>query len=312
MIDLEIQDGSDDPARTADYHLLYQRELERSAALRSELEIAQNQSHAFARELSHLFQHSKKQRRELASTNSQLVRYASDLRTTITELRGANQELQEAYRDTIFRLVLASEYKDKDTGNHISRMSRYCTLLARRMGLSQQEVDNISYAAPMHDVGKIGIPDSIILKNGMLSDNEFIIVKSHTTIGSVILENARGAVLQTAQVIALSHHEHWDGGGYPQGSRHATIPLPARIVALTDTFDALTSERPYKTPYPIDLSCEIIREERGKHFDPEIVDLFLTSIDDFVSIKREIDKREPVYTSTTVVLSERDRKCPVG
>jgi putative two-component system response regulator len=286
---------------------LLREEQWRSAELRHELNIAQGQSQTYARELSNLFQHSKKQRRELANTNSQLVRYASDLRTTITDLRTAHQELQDAYRDTIFRLVLASEYKDKDTGSHISRMSRYSTLLARHMKLSQAEIDNISYAAPMHDVGKIGIPDSIILKNGMLSDNEFSIVKSHTTIGAVILENARGSVLQTAQDIALSHHERWDGRGYPNGRRHDAIPLSARIVAITDTFDALTSQRPYKSPYPIDISCDIIREERGRHFDPALVDIFLDNIEDFLTIKRDIDKKDPLHSSHDFAWSERDR-----
>ncbi len=309
MSRLEILDkASEDAPADMDFRELYFKEMQRNSELRFELELAQNQAVTFARELSRLFQHSKKQRRELAGTTSQLARYASDLRTTIFNLRSAHFELQEAYRDTIFRLVLASEYKDKDTGNHITRLSRYCTLLARRMGLPQQEVENISYAAPMHDVGKIGIPDSIILKNGMLSENEFAIVKSHTRIGADILENARGAVLKTAQTIALSHHEHWDGTGYPQGIKKTEIPLPARIVALTDTFDALTSERPYKKPYPIDISCDIIRKERGKHFDPDVVDLFLNHIDDFVSIKREIDKKEPLYSSPQVVWSERDLK----
>ena len=297
-------DGS--PDGEGGWRTLYIKELERNGKLQTELDIARTQSNTYARELSHLFQHSKMQRRELASTNSQLVKYASDLRTTYTELRVAHNELQEAYRDTIFRLVLASEYKDKDTGNHISRMSRYCTLLARRLGLSRQDIDNISYAAPMHDVGKIGIPDNIILKNGMLDEHEFTIVKSHTTIGAVILENARGTVLQTAQVIALSHHEHWDGRGYPNGLAGRDIPLPARIVALTDTFDALTSQRPYKNPYPIDISCDIIRDGRGNHFDPDIVDLFLDNIDEIVAIKREIDQRDPLHISGAFAWSERD------
>jgi putative two-component system response regulator len=293
-------------ADDASWQKRYLQEVERSNNLMSELEIAQTQAKTYARELSHLFQHSKMQRKELASTNRQLVKYASDLRTTFTDLRIAHNELQDAYRDTIFRLVLASEYKDKDTGNHISRMSRYCTMLACKMGLRRQEIDNISYAAPMHDVGKIGIPDSIILKNGMLSDNEFSIVKSHTTIGAVILENARGMVLQTAQVIALSHHEHWNGNGYPNGLAEEDIPLPARIVALTDTFDALTSRRPYKNPYPIDISCEIINRERGKHFDPDIVDLFLDNIDEAVAIKEEIDQSDPVPAACDFAWSDRD------
>ena len=306
MIGPDRSADATDGADAADWRELYRQEVERSRKLESELEISQTQSKTFARELSHLFQHSKRQRRELASTNGQLVRYASDLRTTFTDLRVAHNELQDAYRDTIFRLVLASEYKDKDTGSHISRMSRYCMMLAAKLGLTRQEIENISYAAPMHDVGKIGIPDSIILKNGRLDDDEFSIVKSHTTIGAVILENARGTVLQTAQIIALSHHEHWNGRGYPNGLAGEDIPLPARIVALTDTFDALTSRRPYKSPYPIDISCEIIRNERERHFDPAIVDLFLENIDEVIAIKREIDHSDPLPASSDFTWSERD------
>lgn len=309
MNDTEQSDATPGTSGETNWHSLYLKEHDRNRQLSSELAIAQTQSKTYARELSHLFQHTKKQRRELANTNGQLVKYASDLRTTFTDLRTAHNELQDAYRDTIFRLVLASEYKDKDTGDHISRMSRYSTLLAYKMGLSRQEIDNISYAAPMHDVGKIGIPDNIILKNGMLSDNEFSIVKSHTTIGAVILENARGMVLQTAQVIALSHHEHWNGSGYPAGLAGEGIPLPARIVALSDTFDALTSRRPYKNPYPIDISCNIIRREREKHFDPDIVDLFLENIDEVLAIKQEIDQQEPVHTMDSFRWSDRDLEC---
>jgi len=295
-----------------DFESLYHKECELNSQLSKELDIANSQSRSFSRELSRLFIYSKEQRRELNEANSQLVKYASDLRTTLGGLKNAHLELQEAYRDTIFRLVLASEYKDKDTGNHLSRMSRYSTLLAHKMGLSQQQIDNISYASPMHDVGKIGIPDSIILKKGMLTDNEFHIVKSHTTIGAVILENTRGTVLQTAQIIAHFHHEHWDGGGYPSGLTHEDIPLSARIVALTDTFDALTSHRPYKTPYPIDISCAIIKKEREKHFDPAIVDLFIDNIDEFVAIKREIDTIEPECNADDIMWSERDRHCKVA
>lgn len=292
---------------TSNFRELYLQECTKNSSLKNDLEIAQAQARTFARELSQIFQHTKVKRKELADANRQLVRYASDLRTTIADLRATHVDLQEAYYDTIFRLVLASEYKDKDTGNHISRMSKYSTQLAQHLGLSSQEIETISYAAPMHDVGKIGIPDNIILKNGMLSENEFSIVKSHTTIGSDILENAQASVLQTAQTIALSHHEHWNGCGYPHGLSREKIPLAARIVALTDTFDALTSLRPYKAPYPIDISCDIIMQERGNQFDPEIVDIFLNHIDDFVAIKSSIDNRAPDQSATMIAWSERDR-----
>jgi putative two-component system response regulator len=161
----------------------------------------------------------------------------------------------------------------------------------------------------MHDVGKIGIPDNIILKKGMLTDNEFTIIKTHTTIGAVILENSKPNVLQIAQTIALSHHEHWNGTGYPTGLHKENIPLVARIVALSDTFDALTSKRPYKSPYPVDVACEIIKKEREHHFDPDIVDAFINHIDEFARIKQEIDNADSSPDSYNFIFSERDLAC---
>jgi response regulator RpfG family c-di-GMP phosphodiesterase len=294
---------------TDDFKALYAKELKRNLELQNELEIANAQTKTYSRELSQAFLHSKHNRKQLASANNQLVKYASDLRTTFTNLKYTHRELQDAYRDTIFRLVVASEYKDKETGNHITRMSRFSTLLAQILGLSVQEVECISYAAPMHDVGKIGIPDNIILKKGMLTENEFTIIKTHTTIGAVILENSKPNVLQIAQTIALSHHEHWNGTGYPAGLVRENIPLPARIVALSDTFDALTSKRPYKSPYPIDVACEIIKKEREHHFDPDIVDAFINHIDDFTKIKHEIDTGEHPLENHDFNFSERDLAC---
>lgn len=293
------------------YQDLYLKEQLRVKELEAELQVVRDQSRTYSRELSHIYQHSKAKKKQLADTNAQLVKYASDLSTTFLNLKGAHKELQESYRDTIFRLVLASEYKDKDTGAHITRMSRFSIQLATKIGLSQSEIDNIGLAAPMHDVGKIGIPDQIILKNGMLTDNEFSVIKTHTTIGALILENSRASILQTARMIALSHHEHWNGYGYPAGSKGEHIPLAARIVALSDTFDALTSRRPYKSPYPVDIACELIKKERGKQFDPDLVDVFLNNIDDFVGIKREIDEIEPLISSYDFIWSERDTMFPI-
>ena len=296
------------PIGDIDYKMLYLQESQRVSEYQTELDFLRSQMKTYTRELSNVYQHTKYKRKQLADTNSQLVKYASDLRITIANLKQTNRELQDAYRDTIFRLVLASEYKDKDTGNHITRMSRYSTHLAACFGLSNQEVDNIGYAAPMHDVGKIGIPDSIILKNGMLTENEFSIIKTHTTIGAVILENSRASILQTARVIALSHHEHWNGTGYPCGTSGEKIPLPARIVALTDTFDALTSQRPYKPPYPVHIACKIISKGRGTHFDPLLTDIFLKHIDEFIEIKRSIDNETSESHQEQFSLSERDQQ----
>jgi putative two-component system response regulator len=299
------RDLSDSMTDSVDYKTLYQLELKRNNELENELKIADNQLKMYTKELSSAFIHSKNNRKQLASANSQLVKYASDLKLTFSNLRLAHKELQGAYKDTIFRLVLASEYKDKDTGNHIKRMSRFSAHLAHLLGLPPMEIDSISYAAPMHDVGKIGIPDNILLKSGMLTESEFSIIKTHTTIGSVILENSRSNVLQVAQTIALSHHEHWNGDGYPSGLQKDKIPLPARIVALSDTFDALTSKRPYKSPYPIDVACEIIKKERARHFDPDLVDALVKHIDEFAKIKHDIDNTDPSEVEE-FAYSERD------
>ena len=304
---MDKSDITYDTRSGTDFRELFLKERQRVLDLQNELEIQKYQASTYARELSNVYQHTKMKRKQLAQTNLQLVKYASDLRTTITNLKQANSAIQDAYRDTIHRLVLASEYKDKETGNHITRMSRYSSLLASKLGFSNQDVEAIGYAAPMHDVGKIGIPDSIILKNGMLTEGEFRIIKTHTTIGAVILEHSRASVLQTARIIALSHHERWDGTGYPNGLSKDQIPLSARIVSLSDAFDALTSRRPYKSPYPVEVACKIISYEREHHFDPKIVDVFLTNINEFVAIKREIDNEEPLQGDGRYSLSERDR-----
>lgn len=298
-------DLSDSVTDSVDYKTLYQLELKKNTELENELQIADNQLKMYTKELSQAFIHSKHNRKQLASANSQLVKYASDLKITFSSLKLAHKELQSAYKDTVFRLVLASEYKDKDTGNHIKRMSRFSAHLAHLLGLPAKEIDSITYAAPMHDVGKIGIPDNILLKSGMLTESEFSIIKTHTTIGSVILENSRSNVLQIAQTIALSHHEYWNGDGYPCGLQKDKIPLSARIVAISDTFDALTSKRPYKSPYPIDVACEIIKKERARHFDPDLVDALVNHIDEFAKIKHDIDNTDP-YETSEFAYSERD------
>ena len=224
----------------------------------------------------------------------QLIKYAHDLvkvyeseKEKRKDLETAHQELQEAYLDTINRLVLAAEYKDEDTGDHIVRMARYSALIAEKLGLPARDVRNILYAAPMHDVGKIGIPDSILLKPGKLTAEEFEIMKSHTTIGAKILGNSEAEILKIAAQIALSHHEKWNGKGYPQDLSGNEIPLFGRIVGLADVFDALTSRRPYKDPYPAEVAFEIIRGDRGKHFDPDMVDVFFENTDEVLQIKTE-------------------------
>ncbi len=187
--------------------------------------------------------------------------------------------------DTIYKLSRAAEYKDKNTGAHIMRMSEYCAVIARRIGLDETDVDMAAYGAPMHDVGKIGIPDRILLKPGKLDPDEWEIMKQHTIIGAQILAGSDAEFISLAEVIALTHHEKWDGSGYPRGLRKSEIPLAGRIVAIADVFDALTSQRPYKEPFPTEESLDMIRQSRGTHFDPEVVDAFFMIEDEIVAIK---------------------------
>ena len=223
--------------------------------------------------------------RELESSNQKLAKYAEELNAALTDLKSTHNELQSAYLDTINRLALAAEFKDEETGDHISRMSEYCALLAQKYGLETREVQNIRYAAPMHDIGKIGIPDKILLKPDRLTDSEFEIIKNHTTIGASILSNARAEVLKVAHDIALTHHEKWNGRGYPKGLKKAETPICGRIVGIMDVFDALTSNRPYKAPYPFEVARDIIKSEREKSFDPDLVDIFINHMDAFIRIK---------------------------
>jgi putative two-component system response regulator len=267
---------------------LYEQQMESAEVIERQAGLISSQAEKSAEDLTRAYDNVRKNEDELAAANDQLRKYAVDLRTTIASLRATNRELEDAYYDTIRRLVVAAEYKDPETGSHITRISRYSALLAEKMGLPPEEVRIIMYASPMHDIGKIGIPDKILLKNDVLLEPEQEIMRLHTLIGSNILADSKSKVLQCAQQIALFHHEKWNGKGYPQAVAEKEIPLPARIVTLADTFDALVSARPYKKAFPVEKSCEIIRNERGSHFDPEVVDSFFENLDDILKIRSEV------------------------
>jgi putative two-component system response regulator len=219
---------------------------------------------------------------DLEVGNKQVLQYAKDLNRVFLDLKTVYKELQESYLDTINRLVLAAEFKDENTGGHMLRIGRYCALIAKKLGLNSRTVENIRLAAPMHDIGKIGIPDTILLKKGKLSNEEFDVIKTHTIIGAKILSDSKSDVLRMAQQIAITHHEKWNGKGYPFCLGREEIPLVGRIVALVDFFDALTSERPYRYPFPKNKVIDMIRKERGQHFDPKIVDIFLNNLNEFL------------------------------
>ncbi len=216
------------------------------------------------------------------------------------QLRLAFEKIKTASLDTIYRLSKAAEYKDEDTGAHILRMSNYSSAVARRMGQNDRVVESILYAAPMHDVGKIGTPDRILLKPGKLYADEWEIMKQHTTIGGNILGGSDAGFIRLAEVVALTHHEKWDGSGYPKGLKGKEIPLVGQIVAIADVFDALTSKRPYKPAFSIEKSYKIIEEGRGSHFGPDIVDAFFDIEEEILTIKENYrDEKESLFVNPT-------------
>ena len=245
----------------------------------------------YADDLVKIYQSEKQKRKELEAANLQLIKYGHDLNRSVSELKAANLELQKAYLETIHRLVIAAEYRDEDTGDHIMRIGRYSALITEKLGVPDIKAKDMLYAAPMHDIGKIGIPDHILLKPGKLTDGEFDIAKTHTTIGAKILSNSSAKIIMLAEQIALSHHERWDGQGYPNGLSGKDIPLAGRIVAVADVFDALRSKRPYKEIFPVEVALDIMKKERGKHFDPDVLDIFLTNMDNVLKIRDNVKKK---------------------
>lgn len=222
-------------------------------------------------------------RNMLALNTSQ--RYLADRAAWLAdEVAKATKTVHDREHELLLRMSRAAEFRDPETGAHIQRMAQFSHLIASRLGLPKVEQELIRQAAPMHDVGKIGIPDAILLKRARLTVDEFAIMKRHARLGSELLSGSESTVLQAAALIALTHHEKYDGSGYPQGLSGTDIPLFGRIVAVADVFDALLSDRSYKRAWPIDRALNFLRQEAGAHFDPDCVDAFLSSPDDLREI----------------------------
>jgi response regulator RpfG family c-di-GMP phosphodiesterase len=227
-------------------------------------------------------------------TNARLVEQEREMHRVHARLQG---ELEQSYMDTVQKLARAVEYRDSDTGFHLLRISKYCELLAEGLKLPAEQARLIFYASPMHDVGKIGVPDHILLKQGDLTDEEWKIMQSHTVMGAEILGGSKGEILQLAAEIALNHHERWDGSGYPNGLAGPEIPIAARILAVADIWDAMRSNRSYKSPYTVEESRTFMEEARGTSLEPEIVDIFLDRLDAVLRIEEEVAKTVSETTS---------------
>lgn len=222
---------------------------------------------------------------------SELRNYQRNLEKLVQErtaqIQDALRAIETSHFDTLQRLCHAAEYRDDETGFHVLRIGKYCEIIARELGLPSEDIFLLSKASPLHDLGKIGIPDNILLKPGKLTADEFEIMKRHASIGGEILKNANSKVLQVAETVARSHHEKWDGSGYPEGIKGEDIPIMGRIAALADVFDALTMKRCYKPAFTLETSANIINQGSKKHFDPYIVEAFNKRFRDFVGVHQE-------------------------
>lgn len=217
-------------------------------------------------------------RQERDQLESAVARRTAELSAALGDLANRSDELRVAHESTLRRLASAAEFRDDVTGKHLDRMAAYSGILAAAAGLDPARCREIELAAPMHDIGKIAVPDAILFKPGRLDEDEWRVMRRHSAVGHQLLADSASPLLATAATIALSHHERWDGSGYPQGLAGEDIPLVGRIVAVADVFDALTSARPYKEAFSVERSVEILRQGAGSHLDERLVDLFVSEL----------------------------------
>ena len=215
------------------------------------------------------------------------------LQQTLDWLEHSEKELRQSREETIQRLAIAAEFRDGATAQHIQRMSHYCELLARKYGLPPERCELIRTASPMHDIGKIGTPDQILLKPGKFTQEEFDVISQHAEIGYRILSGSDAELLKVAAIIAYTHHERYDGTGYPRGLKGDAIPIEGRIASIADAFDALTTQRVYKPAFEIDHAFDLMRKRRGEHFDPELLDMFFELREDITRIHDQYTNLAP-------------------
>jgi len=224
--------------------------------------------------------------RLLARLRDTVSERSSELEDALQDLELSETKVRVSQAETIFRLARMVEFRDEETGHHLHRMSSYCQILARESGFAEQHCELIRLASQLHDVGKVAVPDSILLKRGKLTPEEFEIIKNHAEAGFQMLSGSTSEVVQLGALIARTHHERWDGGGYPRGLIGEDIPPEGRIAAVADVFDALTSDRVYRSALPVKSAIELMRSERDTHFDPRLLDLFIQALPEIETIRQ--------------------------
>lgn len=249
-----------------------------TAVVQNQLQTVRSQLLVYAKDLKQMLEKEEQKTQQLKQAHAQLLTYAKDLKVALDAEQLKNSELEQSYTDTMLRLARASRYKDEETGAHIERLSHYSKSMALFVGWDSGRAEGLFAVAPMHDVGKIGVPDAVLGKQGPLTDEEWEAIKQHPLLGASLLSGSASPLLEMAKEVALTHHERWDGSGYPCGLNGPQIPITGRIVMLCDLYDALRSKRPYKLAFPHAKTVDIMLNgnERTKptHFDPTLLEAF--------------------------------------
>ena len=248
------------------------------AELDQKLRATEAQLQMYARDFRRVLNAERAKTQQLEATNRQLERYARDLQSAFVGEQARCRELEKAHRGTLLRLLRAARFKDDETASHLRRMAHYCRLVAQHFWWSAEDAQRMVDASPMHDIGKIGVPDAILRKPGPLTPEEWRVMRRHPAYGALLLQRSGSPLLEMAREIALCHHERWDGSGYPRNLRGDAIPIGARILAIADTYDALRCRRVYKPAYSHDHACDVILNGDGRtfptHFDPAVLQAF--------------------------------------